>query len=61
MELTQCLFSIPSAFPDGRDGPEVRVISGKSHGQESPVHPLGGCWYFHVKFKHAGRFFQDIR
>ncbi|KAH9996895.1 RmlC-like cupin domain-containing protein [Russula vinacea] len=52
--------NIPSAFPDGRDGPEVRVISGKSHGQESPVRPLGGCWYFHVKFKHAGKFFQDI-
>ena len=54
-------FSIPSAFPDGPDGPEVRVISGKSHGTESPVRPLGGCWYFHVKFKNPGKFYQDLR
>ena len=37
------------------------MISGKSHGQESPVRPLGGCWYFHVKFKNPGKFFQDLR
>jgi hypothetical protein len=53
--------SIPSAFPDGPDGPEILVISGKSHGQESPVRPLGGCWYFHVKFKKPGKIFQALR
>jgi hypothetical protein len=61
MVIDRFLFSIPSAFPDGPDGPEVRVISGKSHGEESPVRPLGGCWYFHVKFKNPGRFYQDLR
>ena len=53
--------SIPSAFPDGPDGPEIRVISGKSHGKESPVRPLGGCWYFHAKFKQPGKIFQTLR
>ncbi|KAI0316685.1 RmlC-like cupin domain-containing protein, partial [Amylostereum chailletii] len=52
--------NIPSAFPEGPDGPEIRVISGKSHGQESPVRPLGGCWYFHLKFKSKGTVFQAI-
>jgi hypothetical protein len=37
------------------------VISGKSHGTESPVRPLGGCWYFHVKFKQPGKIFQTLR
>jgi len=55
------IFSIPSAFPDGPDGPEIRVISGKSHGKESPVRPLGGCWYFHAKFKRPGKIFQHLR
>jgi redox-sensitive bicupin YhaK (pirin superfamily) len=59
--IDSLLSSIPSAFPDGPDGPEIRVISGKSHGQESPVRPLGGCWYFHVKFKKLGRVFQALR
>lgn len=37
---------IPTAYPQGQDGPvKVKVISGKSHGVESPVRPLGGCWY----------------
>jgi len=52
--------NIPSTFPEGPDGPEIRVISGKSHGKESPVRPLGGCWYFHVKFKQPGKVFQDL-
>jgi len=52
--------NIPSAFPDGPDGPEIRVISGKSHGKESPVRPLGGCWYFHTKFKRPGKVFQSL-
>ncbi|EJU05739.1 hypothetical protein DACRYDRAFT_113787 [Dacryopinax primogenitus] len=53
---------IPSAFPEGPDGPsEIRVISGKSYGVESPVKPLGGCWYFDVQLKKAGAsVFQDI-
>ncbi|KAJ3573964.1 hypothetical protein NP233_g2089 [Leucocoprinus birnbaumii] len=46
---------IPTAFPEGPDGPvQVKVISGKSHGVESPVRPLGGCWYFHFTFKGRG-------
>ncbi|KZO95197.1 RmlC-like cupin [Calocera viscosa TUFC12733] len=53
---------IPSAFPDGPDGhTEIRVISGKSYGVESPVKPLGGCWYFDIQLKKAGAsVFQDI-
>ena len=54
-------FSIPSAYPDGPDGPQIKVISGKSHGVESPVRPLGGCWYFHLRFKKPGTIFQAIR
>jgi len=52
---------VPSAYPAGPDGGlEVKVISGKSHGVESPVRPLGGCWFFHVIFKKKGTIFQDI-
>jgi len=52
---------IPSAWPSGKDGAiEVKVISGASHGVESPVRPLGGCWYFHVIFRQKGTMFQPI-
>ncbi|EKM82723.1 hypothetical protein AGABI1DRAFT_82463 [Agaricus bisporus var. burnettii JB137-S8] len=52
---------IPVAYPLGRDGPvQIRVVSGKSHEVESPVRPLGGCWFFHVIFKGKGTIFQDI-
>jgi quercetin 2,3-dioxygenase len=52
---------IPVAYPEGKDGPvKIKVISGKSHGVESPVRPLGGCWYFHVIFNDIGKIFQDI-
>ena len=54
--------SVPSAYPaDPEGGIEVKVISGKSHGVESPVRPLGGCWFFHAIFKKKGTIFQDIR
>ncbi|KAI0046121.1 pirin domain-containing protein [Auriscalpium vulgare] len=46
--------NIPSAYPEGPEGPQIKVISGKSHGVESPVRPLGGCWYFHCIFKKKG-------
>jgi len=53
---------IPTALPEGADGPvQIKVISGKSHGVESPVRPLGGCWYFHITFTSKGSIFQDIR
>lgn len=54
---------IPTAHPEGAAGPtHVKVISGKSHGVESPVRPLGGCWYFHVIFdKKGSSIFQDLR
>ncbi|KAF9227972.1 hypothetical protein BS17DRAFT_793565 [Gyrodon lividus] len=54
--------SIPVAYPNGPEGSiSVKVISGKSHGVESPVRPLGGCWYFHVTMEKAGdTIFQDI-
>ena len=56
------LLRIPSAYPEGEDGGiQVKVISGKSHGVESPVRPLGGCWYFHLIFKKKGSIFQDLR
>jgi hypothetical protein len=49
-------------YPEGPDGPtKVKVISGKSHGVESPVRPLGGCWFFHITFKKEGKLFQDLR
>ncbi|EKM55411.1 uncharacterized protein PHACADRAFT_143719 [Phanerochaete carnosa HHB-10118-sp] len=53
---------IPTAYPEGPDGPtKVKVISGKSHGVESPVRPLGGCWYFRVIFdKKGSSIFQDL-
>ncbi|RDB21317.1 Pirin-like protein 2 [Hypsizygus marmoreus] len=52
---------IPTAFPDGPDGAvKVKVISGISHGVESPVRPLGGCWYFHIIFESTATIFQDI-
>ncbi|TEB35892.1 pirin domain-containing protein [Coprinellus micaceus] len=53
---------IPVAYPEGPDGPvSVKVISGKSHGVESPVRPLGGCWFFHIKLnKEGSSVFQDI-
>jgi len=52
---------IPVAYPEGVDGPvEVKVLSGKSHGVESPVRPLGGCWFFHILFKQKGTMFQDL-
>ncbi|KAJ7505827.1 RmlC-like cupin domain-containing protein [Mycena galericulata] len=53
---------IPTAYPQGADGPvKVKVISGASHGVESPVRPLGGCWYFHYTFsKDQVSVFQDI-
>ncbi|KAG8217476.1 RmlC-like cupin domain-containing protein [Butyriboletus roseoflavus] len=54
--------SIPVAYPNGTEGSiNIKVISGKSHGVESPVRPLGGCWYFHVTMNKSGdNIFQDI-
>ena len=54
---------IPTAFPEGPDGGvKIKVISGKTYGVESPVRPLGGCWYFHVIFDRKDKsIFQDIR
>ncbi|THH07440.1 hypothetical protein EW145_g3383 [Phellinidium pouzarii] len=52
---------IPSAFPRGPDGGiEIKVISGKSFDIESPVRPLGGCWFFHIIMKKGGTFFQEL-
>jgi len=52
---------IPTAYPEGSDGPvRIKVISGKSFGVESPVRPLGGCWYFHIIFDKKSKIFHDI-
>ena len=52
---------IPSAYPEGPDGPvRIKVISGKSFGVESPVRPLGGCWYFHIIFDKKSKVFHDL-
>lgn len=52
---------IPVAYPEGPDGPvRIKVISGKSFGVESPVRPLGGCWYFHVIFDKKSKIFHDL-
>ncbi|KAF8326002.1 pirin domain-containing protein [Cantharellus anzutake] len=45
---------IPSAYPQGEDGPVIKIISGKSHGVESPVRPLGDVE------KEQQSIFQDI-
>jgi hypothetical protein len=53
---------IPTAYPQGQEGPvKIRVISGKSHNVESPVRPLGGCWYLHVIFEDEASVFQNLR
>jgi redox-sensitive bicupin YhaK (pirin superfamily) len=54
---------IPTAYPKGPEGPvRVKVISGSSHGVDSPVRTLGGCWYFHYTFtKDKVTVFQDLR
>lgn len=59
----QLNISLPTAYPAGPDGGiAVKVISGKSHGVESPVRPIGGCWYFHVTMARSDlTMFQDIR
>jgi len=52
---------IPTAYPEGPSGSvRIKIISGKSHNIESPVRPLGGCWYFHVIFEKKATIFQDI-
>ncbi|CDO69319.1 hypothetical protein BN946_scf184976.g38 [Trametes cinnabarina] len=53
---------IPTAYPEGKDGPtQIKVISWKSYGVESPVKPYGGCWYFHVNMSKKGSsIFQEI-
>ncbi|PSS06886.1 hypothetical protein PHLCEN_2v3514 [Hermanssonia centrifuga] len=49
------------AYPEGPDGQvKIKIISGKSHGVESPVRPLGGCWFFHVIFDKKTTIFQDL-
>ncbi|KAI3625676.1 hypothetical protein CBS9595_001037 [Malassezia furfur] len=44
------------------EGWEVKVISGKSHGVESPVRlpENGGCYYMDIKLQPGGWIFQDI-
>jgi len=52
---------VPTAYPKGEAGPvKLKVISGNSFGVESPVRPLGGCWFFHVIFDKKASFFQDV-
>ncbi|QRW00330.1 dicarboxylic amino acid permease [Ceratobasidium sp. AG-Ba] len=53
---------IPSAFPESPDGPiEIKIISGKSFGVESPVKHLGGCWYMDFQFKASdATVFQEL-
>lgn len=52
---------IPTAYPEGPSGPvRIKVISGKSFGVESPVRPLGGCWYFHIIFDKKSKIFHDL-
>ena len=53
---------IVTAYPEGPQGPvKIRIISGKSHGAESPVRNLGGCWYFHMIFDKKSTIFQEMR
>jgi len=52
---------IPISYPQGEDGPvRIKIISGKSFGLESPVRPLGGCWYFHIIFDKVSSIFQGL-
>ncbi|KAH8833798.1 RmlC-like cupin domain-containing protein [Flagelloscypha sp. PMI_526] len=41
----------------------IKVLSGKSYGEESPVVPQGGCWYLHIQVDKANpeeAIFQEI-
>ena len=52
---------IPTAYPEGPNGyVRIKVISGKSFGIESPVRPLGGCWYFHIIFDKKSEIFHHL-
>jgi redox-sensitive bicupin YhaK (pirin superfamily) len=44
-----------------KDGVEITVISGESHGVTGFVRPVGGCWYFDIKLQKPGAsVFQPI-
>lgn len=52
--------SIPTVFLDQGDI-EIRVIGGTSCNVSVPIPPIGGCWYFHMKFhKSRSGFRQDL-
>lgn len=40
---------------------KIKVISGRSFGVESPVKPLGGCWFFHITFSKKSVIFHKVR
>ncbi|EJT47759.1 hypothetical protein A1Q1_03334 [Trichosporon asahii var. asahii CBS 2479] len=43
------------------DGVTIKVISGKSHGVEGFVRPVGGCWFLDVRLEKPGAtVFQEI-
>lgn len=43
------------------DGVTIKVISGKSHGVEGFVRPVGGCWFLDVRLEQPGAsVFQEI-
>jgi len=53
---------IPKVYPQGDNGPEITVIAGRSHGVESEVKTLGGCWYLDINLKQKGSsVFQELR
>jgi len=52
---------IPIAYPQGQEGPvQIKVISGNSYNIQSPVRPLGGCWFFHIIFQDKASVFQHL-
>lgn len=52
---------VPTSYPGGPDGPvKIKVISGRSFGVESPIKPLGGCWFLHIKFSEIARIFHKL-
>ncbi|CAE6488157.1 unnamed protein product [Rhizoctonia solani] len=51
--------TIPTILRE-HDDIEIRIISGTSCGISVAPPPVGGCWYFHIKFKRQSTFNQDL-
>lgn len=71
VDLPEAAKKAPSTYQDMKgqdlpvakgDGWSVKVIAGKSHGQESPVRTPehGGTWFLDVRLQPGGKLFQEL-